>query len=213
MTMIQRSPTYIVAMPNGDKTAETLSNYLPRSMVHPILRWRNVLFSKLLYLYLLYRPAEKNRATFIRIMRKALPRHRMNDEEFARHFTPAYNPWEQRVCLSPDGDFFRSIADQRATVVTQHIQRLEEGGVVRLVDGKTVNGVDVIVKATGLEMQRNFPMAGIDVRIDGTPYLASDHFVYKGCMLDGVPNFAFVRGYFTESWTLKADLVCLYITR
>ncbi|RYE75277.1 MAG: NAD(P)/FAD-dependent oxidoreductase [Myxococcales bacterium] len=124
------------------------------------------------------------------------------------HFNPAYDPWDQRLCVVPDGDLFQAIRSGRADVVTGTIETFTPTG-LRMTDGTEIEA-DIIVTATGLTMQL---MGGVEISVDGEMGEAKDHMVYKGCMLDGVPNFAFVVGYTNASWTLKADLVSEYVVR
>ena len=135
----------------------------------------------------------------------------MGREEFDKHFTPPYNPWEQRFCLAPGGDFFGPIREGKATMVTGHIDHLTEKG-IQMKSGEHVEA-DLIISATGLTMQPNFPFSTIKVSIDGEPYKASTHLIYKAFMINDVPNFAFIVGYTNASWTLKADIASRYFTK
>ena len=135
----------------------------------------------------------------------------MSEEEFEKHFTPPYNPWEQRFCLAPGGDFFSPIREGKANIITGHIDTFTEKG-IKMKDGSHIDA-DVIISATGLTMQQNFPFSTIKVSIDGTPYKAADHLLYNAMMLSDVPNFAFVFGYTNASWTLKADISACHFTK
>lgn len=144
-------------------------------------------------------------------MRQALPETHMSDEEFSKHFTPKYNVWEQRVCISPDGDFYQSIREGKASIATDHVEAFDEQG-IRLQSGGRLDA-DLVVTATGLQLDTNTPMATMQVTVDGVPYCARDHCLYKGCMVSDVPNLAYCRGYFAASWTLKTELVARYVCR
>ena len=135
----------------------------------------------------------------------------MDREEFEKHFNPPYNPWEQRFCVAPGGDFFRPIRDGKATIVTGHIDHLTKQG-IQMKSGEHVEA-DLIISATGMNMQNNFPFSTINVSIDGKPYQAANHLVYNGIMINDVPNFAFIMGYTNASWTLKADIASIYFTK
>lgn len=157
------------------------------------------------------RTPEQNKKMFIQIMRSQIPKEYMSDEEFNKHFNPKYFPWEQRLCLSPDNDFFESIKNGNSKVVTDTIERFDENGIC-LQSGERLDA-DIIITATGLNLQTNFPMATMQVTVDQKAYVANEHFIYKGCMLTDVPNLGFVQGYFQSSWTLKADITAEYFTR
>lgn len=214
VVMLQRSPTYVMAMRNEEPTHKWLSSWgVPDVITHPIVRWKKVVQTMILSRMLTYRDPEVNKKMFIGFMRRFTKNiEALQDEEkFAEHFTPNYYPWEQRMCLAPDGDFYRALKKGKASIVTDTIERFDREGI--LLRSGTHLKADLIVSATGLQLQTNYPMATMKVFIDGCEYVAADHFIYKGCMLSDVPNFAFVSGYFTASWTLKADLICEYVTR
>jgi len=135
----------------------------------------------------------------------------MEPSEVRKHFSPRYNPWDQRVCLCPGGDIFRSMRSGKASIVTGNIDRLTSTG-LRMQDGQEVEA-DLIVTATGFELQSQFPMSTMKVVVDGKPYNPPESMVYKGMMLSGVPNFVFCLGYTNASWTLKADLTCAWLVR
>ena len=135
----------------------------------------------------------------------------MSEEEFEKHFTPPYNPWEQRFCLAPGGDFFAPIREGKATIITGHIDTFTEKG-IKMKSGEQIDA-DLIISATGLTMQQNFPFSTIKVTIDGKPYKAADHLIYNAMMLSDVPNFAFVFGYTNASWTLKADIAASHFSK
>jgi len=129
----------------------------------------------------------------------------------SRHFQPSYNPWDQRICACPDGDFFKSIRKGNVSVETDEIERFVKNG-LKLRSGQVVEA-DLIVTATGMNMQPNMPMGSVDVSVDGRPYIAAEHFMYRGMMLNDVPNLFFSMGYFNASWTLRVELTCRYVGR
>lgn len=135
----------------------------------------------------------------------------MSRDEFDKHFTPPYNPWEQRFCLAPGGDFFVPFRQGKASIVTDHIDHLNSTGIV-MKSGQVIEA-DFIISATGLTMQQNFPFSTIKVKIDGNDYVAGDHFIYNGIMVNDVPNMGFVIGYTNASWTLKADIAAVYFSK
>jgi len=154
------------------------------------------------------------KANLLKKMRQQLPN--MSEAEFQRHFCPSYNPWDQRVCLSPDGDFFEAIRSGKAMVVTDHIERFTANGLL-LRSGRELPA-DIVVTATGLQLQGpadrfKYACSGVSLSIDGEPYQPSNGIIYKGLMLSGLPNFAYVFGYTSASWTLKADMVCGHVCR
>jgi len=209
VTMLQRSPTYILPIPAEDAQAKRLAARLPASLVHMAMRWRTLLVQLRYFRQLGKNTGESNKKQFLVWMRQCVSKKVMNDEEFNKNMVPSYNPWEQRLCLCPDGDFYRAIHQRRASIVTDTIEEFDERG-LRLTSGGRVDA-DVIVTATGLQWSKNYPMATMKTTVDGVPYSAQNHKVYNGCMLSGVPNFGFVTGYFNASWTLKADIVCAYL--
>merc|ERR1712107_616812 len=135
----------------------------------------------------------------------------MNPEEVDKHFTPRYNPWDQRLCLSPAGDLFESLKSGSASVVTGDIEHFTPNG-IKMRDGQELDA-DIIITATGFELQDTFPMSTMKVYIDGRPYCPPENFIYKGMTISSVPNFIFCIGYTNASWTLKADLTCDWFVR
>jgi cation diffusion facilitator CzcD-associated flavoprotein CzcO len=203
VTMLQRSPTYIVARPSQDPFAIWLRRRLPTKLAYGISRWRNALFGLYIYNRCRSKPEAVKRAII------ALARQQLGaDYDVETHFTPRYNPWEQRLCLAPDADFFRAIKAGKADVVTDQIEAFTETG-IRLCSGRELKA-DIIVTATGLRMQL---LGGIQVVVDGKPVKFADTMNFKGVMLSDVPNLANVFGYTNASWTLKCDLICAYISR
>ncbi len=203
VTMLQRSPTYVVSAPGEDKMAVALRKILPDMWVYRICRWRNMGF--MLYMWQLSRRAPQFMKKGIL---KKVREHLGPDYDVDTHFTPRYNPWDQRMCLVPDADMFEAIKSGRASVETDQIEQITAHG-IRLKSGKQLDA-DVIVKATGLVMQA---FGGIELVVDGEPVDISKRLAYKGVMISGVPNLASVFGYINASWTIKADMICDYVCR
>jgi cation diffusion facilitator CzcD-associated flavoprotein CzcO len=203
VTMLQRSPTYVVSRPAEDSFANTLRELVPSKLAYAIVRWRNVLGQ--LYIFNLMRknPA-KAKTGLIDMVRAQLG----PDYDVATHFTPKYNPWDQRLCLVPDADLFEAIKSGKASVATELIDTFEPDG-IRLKRGHKLRA-DIIVTATGLDMQL---MSGLEVIVDGARIDLPKTFSYKGMMFSGVPNLAATFGYTNASWTLKADLTAEYVCR
>jgi monooxygenase len=203
VTMLQRSPTYIVSLPGEDPIAKRLRRVLPLKLVYPIVRWKNVLLTMLSFQLSRRRP-EVAKA----MLRKGLERRLPPDYDIDTHFKPSYGPWRQRLCLVPDGDLFEAISDGRASVVTDQIERFTENGIA-LVSGAHLDA-DMIVTATGLNM---LPLGGIQLVVGDEEVALGKTMSYRGMMLSGVPNLAVVFGYTNASWTLKADLTSEYVCR
>ncbi|CAA9496385.1 MAG: Monooxygenase, flavin-binding family [uncultured Sphingomonadaceae bacterium] len=203
VTMLQRSPTYIVARPAEDAVANWLRRRLPGRLAYRLTRWKNVLLGLAFYQLARRRPG-KVRENILKGVRE----HLGPDHDVDTHFTPSYNPWDQRLCLVPDADLFGAIKNGSASVVTDHIERFTPDG-IRLKSGKELPA-DVIVAATGLKLQL---LAGVRFSLDGRPVKLPDQLMYKGMMFSDVPNLAFCFGYTNASWTLKSDLTCEYVCR
>ena len=203
VTMLQRSPSYIVTMPAKNPLAHLLQRYLPTGASGPIIKWMNALGSQGFYQLSQRRPALVKK-----LLRKRLEQQLPPGYDIDTHFTPSYDPWDQRVCLVPDGDLFREIKAGRVEVVTDHIDTFTETG-IRLRSGRELEA-DIIVSATGLEL---LFIGGIEASVDGEPIDLPSKLTYKGMMLEGVPNLALAIGYTNASWTLKCDLTCGYVTR
>jgi cation diffusion facilitator CzcD-associated flavoprotein CzcO len=201
--MLQRSPTYVVSRPAEDAFANRLRARLPAKLAYSIIRWRNVLM-QLWFYNLTRRQPEKIKAAIIDMARAQLG----PDYDVATHFTPTYNPWDQRLCLVPDADLFAAIKAGTASVVTDRIEAFTSGG-IRLASGAELPA-DIIITATGLDMQL---MGGLEVTVDGARVDLPKTFSYKGMMYSGVPNLASSFGYTNASWTLKADLTAEYLCR
>ncbi len=203
VTMLQRSPTYIISAPAEDPIANGLRRILPARTAYSIVRWKNVLLQLLIY------RLSRRRPGFVRSMlrrgaEKALP----EGYDVDRHFNPTYDPWDQRLCLIPDGDLFEAISAGRADVVTDRIETFTEQG-LKLESGEELKA-DVIVTATGLNL---LFLGGVELTVDGEQTDFASAIAYKGMMLSDVPNLAFTLGYTNASWTLKADLTSEYMCR
>lgn len=203
VVMLQRSPTYVVSRPAEDRFANWLRKVLPGKLAYDIVRWRNVLFG----MYFFKMAREKPEAVKARIL-KMVRQELGPDYDIETHFTPSYNPWDQRLCLVPDSDMFKMIKSGRASVVTDHIETFTETG-IRLKSGQELEA-DVVVSATGLVLE---VWNGVELTVDGRKVDASQTLSYKGMMYEGVPNLASAFGYTNASWTLKCDLTCEYVSR
>jgi len=203
VTMLQRSPTYVVSRPARDPFADRLRSKLPAALAYQLIRWRNV-FWGMFFFQLSRRRPERVKELILGGVKMALGA----DYNVATHFTPRYNPWDQRLCLVPDGDLFAAIRDKRASVVTSEIDAFTAKG-IRLKDGGEL-AADIIVTATGLVLQ---VLCGLEVAVDGRAIDFASELTYKGMMYADVPNLASALGYTNASWTLKCDLTCEYVCR
>lgn len=203
VTMLQRSPTYVASVPQRDVVVAGLRRVVPRRHADRVIRWSKALLTLGIYTYSRRRP-DKVRAMLAARAAAALP------EGFAVdvHFSPSYRPWDQRMCAIPDGDLFRAISDGRADVVTDTIDTFTETG-IRLASGRHLDA-DIVVTATGLEL---LFLGGAEVEVDGAPVDLPSRLVYRGMMIEGVPNLAVAVGYTNASWTLKVDLTCDWVCR
>jgi cation diffusion facilitator CzcD-associated flavoprotein CzcO len=203
VTMLQRSPTYMAALPSVDRIAERLRRLLPTKAAYAAVRWKNVAFGTLFYQLSRRRPqAVKS------LLRKGLVRELPSGYDVETHFTPRYNPWDQRLCLVPDGDLFRAMRRGTVSVVTDQIETFTERG-IRLASGTELEA-DIVVTATGLNL---LAIGGLQLSVDGEEIDLPNTVAYKGMMLSGVPNLALAIGYTNASWTLKCDLVSEYVCR
>lgn len=203
VTMLQRSPTYVVAAPEKDNLANKLRKYLPLKFTYWLIRWRNILRQQ--YYFRLCKKYPKGvKNAIIREVKKKLG----NDFDVKTHFTPKYNPWDQRMCLVPDGDLFEQINQGKASVVTDHIKNFTENGLL-LKSGKELKA-DVIITATGLNLEM---LSTVEFFIDNKSVDISKTVTYKGMMYSGIPNLASTFGYTNASWTLGADLTSEYVCR
>jgi cation diffusion facilitator CzcD-associated flavoprotein CzcO len=203
VTMLQRSPSYVFSLPGSDPLADLLRGVLPPRLAYPLVRWKNVVLASLLY-GACRRWPRAMRGFIRRGVAKRLP----PGYDVDTHFNPSYDPWDQRLCLVPDGDLFDAISSGKASVATGAIETFTEHG-VRLRSGEELEA-DVIVTATGLNL---LMLGGIELSVDGRRIDLGETVGYKGMMLSGVPNLAFTVGYTNASWTLKADLVAGYVCR
>ncbi len=203
VTMLQRSPTYIVSLPQSSGVARALRRWLPGSLGASATRWAMALGTQGMYRFSRKRPDQVRRALL-----KGVAAHLPDDYPVHEHFSPRYDPWDQRLCVVPDGDLFRAIRDGRAEMVTDTIDTFTPTG-IRTSDGTELDA-DIVVSATGLDLVF---MGGVDLTVDGEVVDYTDRFVYKGMMLSGVPNAAAAIGYTNASWTLKCELTCDYVTR
>jgi monooxygenase len=203
VTMLQRSPTYVISLPEKDAIANFLRRVLPSMWAYKLSRWKNVGFMVYIYQFSQRFPNFMKRGIVKKVSQALGP-----DYDVHTHFTPRYKPWEQRMCLVPDADMFDAIKADRATVVTDQIETFTPHG-IRLKSGQELEA-DIIVTATGLVMQA---FGGIKLSVDGRPIDIGQTLAYKGVMISGVPNLAAVFGYINASWTLKADLICSYVCR
>ena len=202
VTMLQRSPSYVAAMPAEDRIANWLRRRLPERSAYALTRWKNVLLGMFFYNLARSRPE-----VFKRMIAKGA-RKRLGQDYDLKHFTPQYNPWDQRLCLAPNADIFRAIRDGRASVVTDQIETFTETG-LRLQSGEHLDA-DIIVTATGLVLKL---MSGLQLVVDDAPVDLPKTMAYKGMMYSDVPNLASAFGYTNASWTLKCDLTAEYVCR
>ena len=203
VTMLQRSPTYVVARPAEDNLAIKLRRFLPAMLAYTITRWKRVLLQ--MYFFNLCR---RNPARAKKLILGGVRAYLGPDYDVDTHFTPRYDPWTQRMCLVPDADLFMAIRKRKASVVTDHIDTFTEKG-VKLKSGTELEA-DLIVTATGLNLE---VLSGLQITVDGKTIDPAKTFNYKGLMYSGVPNLASSFGYTNASWTLKCDLTCEYVCR
>lgn len=203
VTMLQRSPTYMVSRPAKDWFANGLRKILPEKVAYGITRWRNIGFQRIIYNRARANP-DKAGKTILDMARKQLPA----SFDFDKHMVPKYGPWEQRLCLVPDNDMFDAISSGKADVVTDHIERFDATG-IQLKSGQHIDA-DVIVTATGLNL---VTLGKTALFVDGRSVNLGDHVNYKGVMFSDIPNLASVFGYINASWTLKTDIVADYVCR
>lgn len=202
VTMLQRSPTFFVSYPDIDLFANRLRKLLPLKLAYSIIRLRNVFFQQLLYRFCRKYP-KLSKKILLKKVSKAL-----SQEDVKKNFTPNYNPWEQRMCLIPNGDLFDSIKNNGVSVVTDEIDSFTSKGLITK-SSKNIDA-DIVVTATGLNLQQ---FGGAQILVDNQIINPSDTMTYKSMMFTGIPNFANTFGYINASWTLKADLTCEYVCR
>jgi cation diffusion facilitator CzcD-associated flavoprotein CzcO len=203
VTMLQRSPTYVAAMAGKDPIGPILRKVLPKRWGDSAIRWMRAVLTQLSYVVSKRRPALMKRL-LIEGVKRQLP----EGYDVATHFTPRYDPWDQRLCVAPDGDLFTAIREGRASVVTDHIDTFTRSG-IRLASGEELDA-DIVVTATGFNLS---VLGDIDFTVDDEPLVFSDTVTYRGVMFTGVPNLAYVFGYFRASWTLRLDLVADFVCR
>jgi monooxygenase len=203
VTMLQRSPSYVVSLPGRDPLARLLRRVLPTKVVYPIVRWKNVLIAMAFF------QLSRRHPQFVKgLIRRSVERQLPEGYDVETHFRPRYNPWDQRVCLVPDGDLFEVLSDGRASIMTGRIETFTETG-IDLISGEELTA-DVIITATGLDL---LALGGMSLTVDGELVALPDKVAYKGMMLSGVPNLAVALGYTNASWTLKCDLCSHYVCR
>ena len=203
VTMLQRSPTYVVSRPDNDPIADKLRKFLPQKMAYRLTRLKNTTMQQIVYKKTRTEP-EKVKEQLLGLVRAELG----PDYDVDTHFTPTYNPWDQRLCLVPNSDLFTSIRSGKASVVTDQITTFTRTG-VELASGQHLDA-DIIVTATGLQM---VTLGEMDFVVDGETIDFSQTWTYKGCSYSGVPNMASSFGYINASWTLRSDLTCEYVCR
>ena len=203
VVMLQRSPSYVVSRPSEDNLNKFLKNLLPSKITYFFIRWKNILFQSFTF-YLARNFPKKTKKRIIDLVKKELG----DDFDVEKHFKPSYKPWDQRICLVPDSDLFKSINQKKASVITDEIEKFVSDGIV-LKSGEKIYA-DMIVSATGIELNS---LNDINVKIDDKKIEAHNRLTYKGMMLSGIPNFALSFGYVNASWTLRADLTCEYVCR
>lgn len=202
VTMLQRTPTYIAALPNKDKIAKTIKKIFPSKIAHSLVRTKNIL-ADMIFFNLCRKYPETMKKFILKGVKKE-----MGDFPIEPHFSPNYNPWDQRFCLVPDGDFFKAIKKGKAFVETDTIKTFLENG-IQLSSGKILEA-DIVISATGLKL---LPFGGAKITINQENFDITKQFVYKGLMLSELPNFFIFAGYTNASWTLKSDLTSEYISR
>jgi monooxygenase len=203
VTMLQRSPSYIVSIPERDALANWMRERLPGDLAYSITRWKNVLLAMAFFSYCRRFPRSASRLIIGQV--KKMVRGAVDVET---HFTPVYKPWDQRLCLVPDGDLFQALRGGRVSIVTDHIETFTETG-IKLRSGEKLDA-DLVVTATGLRLKF---LGGLDMEVDGKRIEPHKTMAYKGMMCSDVPNLALAIGYTNASWTLKCDLTSEYVCR
>lgn len=203
ITMLQRTPTYVVSLPSEDKIANKIKQYLPEKLAHSVVRRKVITQQRLFWLYCQKFPNHSRK-----YLRKLTERQLPAGVDVDVHFNPPYNPWDQRLCVVPSGDFFKALRAGKASIATDHIAGFE-GKEIILKSGQRLEA-DILITATGLNIQL---MGGMEITIDEQPVKINEKVIFKGMMVDGVPNFSFSVGYTNSSWTLKVGLLCEHVTR
>jgi cation diffusion facilitator CzcD-associated flavoprotein CzcO len=202
VTMLQRSPSYVMALPQDDPMVNGLRKFLPETWVYRITRTRNIAFAAMMYNY-----CKKFPNSARRLIQKLVKKEVGKDFDM-KHFTPKYNPWDERLCAVPDGDMFTALREGKASIVTDHIDHFTESG-IKLKSGEVLEA-DIIITATGLDVQL---FGNMKLIVDGQPFDAHEKMVYRGVLLEDLPNAGMVFGYTNASWTLKADLITEWMCR
>lgn len=202
VTMLQRSPSYVFSVPGYDKLSAVLQRFLPKSLVFTLARKRNILLQRFIY------KASKRWPQMVRSWLLSGVRKQLGEQFDMRHFTPRYQPWDERICAVPDADLFKAIKAGKASVVTDQIDSFTETG-IKLKSGQELPA-DIIVTATGLQLQT---CGGMDLHVDGEPMRLNELMTYKGSMLQDIPNMGYVFGYTNAPWTLKADMTASFLCR
>ena len=202
VTMLQRSPTYIATVPSIDFIYDKMRKVMPESLAYKLTRARNIGVQRGIF------ALSKKQPALVRKLLLAAVKKQVGPNVDMKHFTPNYNPWDQRLCVVPDGDLFKSLRSGKASVATDHIEKFTETGIL-LKSGEHLDA-DIIITATGLNIQI---MGGIEATVDGQPLNTSQHMLYRGIMVSDVPNMAMVIGYVNASWTLKVDVAAEYLCR
>lgn len=200
VTLLQRSPSYIIAIPGRDAVGRAFQSVLPRKLAYWLIRWKNIALSTLLFQLSRRRPAAMRRW----LVRQAQQRSGVEE----RHLQPRYEPWDQRLCVDPDAGMLRALRTGRASIVTDQIEGFTPQG-LRLASGQELPA-DIVVTATGLHLQM---FGGTRLTVDGDPVQVAGRLSYKGMMLSGVPNLAMSMGYTNASWTLKCELIARQVCR
>ncbi|MGH3981951.1 MAG: flavin-containing monooxygenase [Pseudonocardiaceae bacterium] len=203
VTMLQRTPSYMLSLPATDVVADALRHRLPSKVAYPVIRWKNALLATLTF-----QLSRRAPGVIKALLRRGAAMQLPKGYDVGTHFTPQYNPWDQRLCLVPDGDLFKAIRSGRASVVTDRIEAFTEHG-IRLASGAELEA-DIVITATGLNL---LAIGGMALSVDGADIDLGRTVAYKGLMLSGVPNFALTLGYTHASWTLKGELVSEYVCR
>ena len=202
VTMLQRSPSWIVPVPARDRIGAAVQRVLPRRLAWPLVRWKNILLAMAVFQFARRRPRSFERVVL------GYARRRLPGFDVERHLLPRYAPWDQRLCIVPDADLFKALAAGRASIVTDEIQSFTPTG-IRLASGAELPA-DLVVSATGLRLQM---LGGTQLTVDGEPVNLSQRVAYRGALCEGVPNLALAMGYTNASWTLKAELIARYVCR
>lgn len=202
VTILQRSPTYVVSRPSEDVLANFLNKILPEKTAYSLVRRKNIFMQQFAYAMSRKNP-DKLKSKLIEMANKHLP-----DDYVAKHFTPSYNPWDQRICAIPDDDLFNAINENKLSVVTENIESFTQNG-IELTSGQILEA-DIVVTATGLNL---LLLGGIEIVVDGKAINIADTYIYKGVMYSGIPNLFNTFGYVNASWTLRADLIAQYICK